>query len=107
MLRFTIDKDPDPEGASVRRLLEAHLTYAKMSAAKSFCLHLLAIVSAAVWVGAMWPGVLPLQLLDSALALWLALLFFAVLTSIEEWLWHRKVARYRSERRSDQKESAA
>jgi hypothetical protein len=105
MLQFTVQKDLDPNSASLRRLLEAHLTYVKMSAAKSFFLHLLAVVSVAVWIAAMWPGVLPLQVLDSALALWVVLLFFAVLTSVEEWLWHRKVARYRSEHPPKQKES--
>jgi membrane protein implicated in regulation of membrane protease activity len=77
-----------------------------MSAAKSWFLHLLAVVSVAVWVGAMWPAVLPLPVLDSALALWLALLFFAILASIEEWLWRRKVARYRSDHQPKQVEGA-
>jgi len=106
MLQFTIHKELDPDRASVRRLLEAHLTYVRMSAAKSWFLHLLAVVSVAVWVGAMWPAVLSLPVLDSALALWVALLFFAILASIEEWLWHRKGARYRDERRAQQKEDA-
>ena len=102
MLQFTVHKDLDPDSASIRRLLEAHLTYARMSAAKTFVLHLLAVVSVAVWVGAMWPAMLPPGVLDSALALWVALLCFAILASIEEWLWHRKVARYQSERRAKQ-----
>lgn len=106
MLQFTVHNDLDPDGASVRRLLEAHLTYARMSAAKSFALHWLAVVSVALWVGAMWPGALSLQLLDSALALWVALLLFVVLTSVEEWLWHRKVAHYRSAHQSKQEEGA-
>ena len=107
MLQFTVHKDLDPDSASLRRLLEAHLTYARMSAAKTFVLHLLAVVSVAVWVGAMWPTMLPPGVLDSALALWVALLFSAILASIEEWLWHRKVARYRGEHPPKQKESAS
>jgi membrane protein implicated in regulation of membrane protease activity len=103
MLQFTVHSDLDPDRASVRRLLEAHLTYARMSAAKTFLLHLLAVVSMAVWVGAMWPAVLPPGVLEAALALWVALLFFAVLASVEEWLWHRRVARYQSERQAKQK----
>lgn len=98
MLQFTVQRDLDPDGAAVRKLLEAHLTYTRMSAAKSLLLHLLAVVSVALWVGTMWPAVLPLTVLDSALALWLAILFFAVLASFEEWLWRRKVTRYRRER---------
>jgi polyferredoxin len=106
MLQFTVHQELDPDSGSLRRLLEAHLTYARMSAAKSLFLHLLAVVSVAVWFGAMWPGVLPLRVLDSALALWVSLLFFAMLTSIEEWLWRRKVTRYRSERHPKQTENA-
>jgi membrane protein implicated in regulation of membrane protease activity len=106
MLQFTVHKDLDPNSASLRRLLEAHFTYARMSAAKSLFLHLLAVVSVAVWIAAMWPGVLPLRVLDSALALWVSLLFFAILTSIEEWLWHRKVTRYQSEQAAETKKDA-
>ncbi len=97
MLQFTLHNDLDPDGDSVRKLLEAHLTYTRMTVAKSLLLHLLAVVSVAVWIGAMWPAVLPQTVLDSALALWVAILFFAVLASIEEWLWRRKVTRYRRE----------
>ncbi|HEY2922459.1 MAG TPA: hypothetical protein VGK77_26050 [Candidatus Binatia bacterium] len=104
MLQFNINRDRDPHGASLRRLLEAHVTYERMSAAKKFCLHLLAVVGVVVWLGAMWPALLPPRLLESAFALWGAVLFFAVLAGVEEWLWHRKVARYRSEHQAKQEE---
>ena len=103
MLQFTIDSELDPNGAAVRRLLEAHATYQRMSAAKRFSLHLLALVGVVVWIGAMWPALLPTKLLEYALALWGGLLLIAVLASLEEWLWQRKVARYRAERQENQK----
>ncbi|HEY1374868.1 MAG TPA: hypothetical protein VGH50_20515 [Candidatus Binatia bacterium] len=87
-------------GAAVRRLLEAHRRYARMSGAKTFALHLLALVGLALWIGAMWPAVLPGPVLDDALAVWIAVLGFAVLTSIEEWLWRRRVAQYQFDRRA-------
>jgi hypothetical protein len=107
MLQFTLKRDRDPNDASLRRLLEAHVVYERMSGAKKFSLHLLAIVGAVLWVGAMWPALLPPQVLYSALMLWLGLLFFAILASIEEWLWHRKVARYRSDQQTKQKSGAS
>jgi hypothetical protein len=106
MLQFTINRDLDPDGASLRRLLEAHVIYERMSGAKKFSLHLLAIVGVVVWVGAMWPALLPSQVLEPALALWGVLLFLAILASVEEWLWHRKVERYRREHQAGQKEGA-
>jgi hypothetical protein len=48
----------------------------------------------------MWPAVLPGPVLDDALAVWIAVLGFAVLTSIEEWLWRRRVAQYQFDRRA-------
>lgn len=106
MLQFTINKNLDRDGTSLRRLLEAHLIYERMSAAKKFSLHLLAVVGVVVWVGAMWPALLPPRLMESASELWGAVLFFTVLASVEEWLWHRKVARYHLEHRAKQKEDA-
>jgi membrane protein implicated in regulation of membrane protease activity len=106
MLQFTINRDRDPDSASLHRLLEAHVVYERMAAAKKFCLDLLAFVGVVVWLGAMWPALLPQRVLDSALAVWVSLLFFAVLATVEEWLWRRKVARYRDEHQAKQKEGA-
>jgi len=106
MLQFTINRDRDPNDASLRRLLEAHAIYQRMSAAKLFSLYLLAIISAVVWMGEMWPSLLSSQARTVALALWGVLLLFAVCAGVEEWAWHRKVARYRSEHRPKQEEGA-
>ncbi|GEM_PF-3454703 len=91
--------ETDTEDA-VRRLLEAHRRYARMSGAKNFALHLLALVSLTLWIGAMWPAVFPVAVLDDALAIWIAVLGFAVLTGIEEWLWRRCVAQYQFDRQA-------
>lgn len=104
MLHFTINRDLNPNGASLRKLLKAHVIYERMTAAKKFSLYLLAIVGVVLWVGTMWPAFLPPRALDFALALWGGLLFLAILASVEEWLWHRRVARYRSEHQARQKE---
>jgi membrane protein implicated in regulation of membrane protease activity len=52
----------------------------------------------ALWIGAMWPAILPPVVLDDALGIWLALLLFAVLASAEEWIWRRRVAQYQRQR---------
>jgi hypothetical protein len=106
MLQFTIDNELDPKSASVHRLLEAHLVYQRMSAAKTFSLHLLAIVGVVVWLGEMWPVLLPSEVRVFALTLWAVLLVFTICASLEEWAWHRKVARYRSEHQARQQEGA-
>lgn len=106
MLQFTIDSELDPKSASVRRLLEAHLVYQRMSAAKTFSLHLLAIVGVVVWLGEMWPFLLPSEVRVVALTLWGVLLVFTICASVEERAWHRKVARYRSEHQARQQEGA-
>jgi hypothetical protein len=93
MPHFSLD-DAGEGDRAVRRLLEAHRRYARMSGAKTFALHLLAVVSVALWIGAMWPAVLPAAVLDDALALWIALVGFAVFATAEEWLWRRRVAQF-------------
>ncbi|HKA35112.1 MAG TPA: hypothetical protein VKH64_18000 [Candidatus Binatia bacterium] len=105
MLKFTIQHPFDPNNASLRRLLEAHVVYERMTAAKKFGLHLLAAVGAIVWLGAEWPQFLPARVLDSALAVWAALLFFCVLATVEEWVWHRKVSRYIDEQQTKQRKA--
>ena len=97
MLHFTLDPERQPDSATLRRLLEAHVVYERMASAKRVALHLLAIVSVVVWLGAMWPSLLPAKILDPALVIWAALLLIAVLAAVEERLWDRKVARYRDE----------
>jgi hypothetical protein len=92
-----MNRELDVDDAAVRRLLEAHLLYVRMGTAKRFSLHLLALVGVVVWIGAMWPALLPARLMEYVLALWGGLLFIAVLASVEEWIWQRKVARYRIE----------
>jgi len=103
MLKFTVQRPFDPNNASLRRLLEAHVVYERMTAAKKFGLHLLAVVGVIVWLGAEWPQLLPGRVLDSALAVWAALLFFCVLATVEEWLWHRKVSRYIDEQQTQRR----
>lgn len=106
MLRFTINSGRDPDGASLRKLLEAHLIYERMGAAKLFSLHLLAIVGVVIWLGEMWPSLLPSQVRVAALALWGCLLLIAVCAGVEEWAWHRRVERYRREHQAKQNEGA-
>ena len=102
-MQFTIHSDIISDRSSLRPLLEAHLKYERMSAAKSRYLHLLAIVGVWVWLGAMWPSLLPVQVEEFVLVLWGVLLLIAVWASVETWAWHRKMTRYLSEHEAKQR----
>ena len=105
-MQFTINRELDPDGSSLRPLLEAHDKYERVSAAKSRYLHLLAIVGVLVWLEAIWPSLLPVQLEEFVLMIWGALLLLAVWASIATWTWHRKMTHYLSEHQARQKDRA-
>jgi len=102
-VQFTIHRDTISDRSSLRPLLEAHFKYERMSAAKSRYLHLLAIVGVWVWLGAMWPSLLPVQVEEFVLVAWGVLLLLAVWASVETWAWHRKMTRYLSEHEAKQR----
>jgi membrane protein implicated in regulation of membrane protease activity len=100
MLQFTIDPN-QTDSKAVRKMLEAHVVRERMASAKSVSLHLMAALSVIVWLGAKWPGLMPTRLLDAALAVWAAILFFSILAAVEEWLWHKKAKRYQYEQQEN------
>jgi hypothetical protein len=102
-VQFTIHRDTISNRSSLRPLLEAHFKYERMSAAKSRYLHLLAIVGVGVWVGAMWPSLLPVQMEEFILVLWAALLLIVVWASVETWACGRKMTRYLGEHKAKQR----
>ena len=97
MLQFTIDPNAQPGSGAVRNILEAQVVRERMASAKEVALHLMAALSVLIWLGAKWPGLLPTRLLDAALAVWAAFLFFSVLAALEEWLWYRKAMHFQHE----------
>jgi hypothetical protein len=104
-VQFTINRDLDPDGASLRPLLEAHFRYERLHAAKSRYLHLLAIVGFWVWLGAIWPSLLPAPVENFVLMLWGVLLLIAAWASVEAWAWHRKMTHYLSQHQAKHKGS--
>ena len=105
-MQFTVDKELDPKGSSLRSLLDAHVRYERVSAAKKLYLHLLAAVGALVWLGAIWPSLLSVEVEDFALALWGGIFLLILWASFDEWAWHRRVKNYRKEQQSKQGEGA-
>ena len=105
-MQFTINRDLDPDRSSLRPLLEAHCKYERMSAAKSRYLHLLAIVGVWVWLGTVWPSLLPAQVEEFVLVVWGVLLLIAAWVSVETWAWHRRMTRYLIEHQAKQRERA-
>ena len=104
-MQFTINRDLDPDGASLGPLLEAHVKYERINAARSRYFQLLAIVGFWVWVGAIWPSLLPAPVEDLVLVLWGVLLLIAAWASVEAWAWHRKMTHYLREHQAKQKGS--
>ncbi|MGE0820916.1 MAG: hypothetical protein AB7G75_05580 [Candidatus Binatia bacterium] len=104
MVEITLDRDRDPDDSKLRDLLEAHYTYERISAARSFSVHLLVVVSVLVWLDAAWPSLLPMGMRVFALGLWGMFFCLALWMSIEEWFWRRRQTRYLAWYRGKRKE---
>ena len=90
VMEIRFDKELDPDGAKLRRLLEAHETYERLGAVRTFFVHLLALVGVIVWLDAKWPDVLPSQVHVLAFGLWDVFFCIALSTSVGEWIWYRR-----------------
>ena len=97
MPQFTVSRGLERDRSKFRALLEAHYAYERMSAARSVCVHLLALVSVFVWLGACWPSLFSAQAQAFVVEIWGVLLFIALLAGTEEWRWHYRRARYLAE----------
>jgi hypothetical protein len=95
IFEFTVDRNRDPDGSKLRGLLEAQFTYQRMRAGRSLCAHLLAILGVAIWVDALWPGILAPEARLLTLFLWGGILLIAVWCAIEEQVSARKLKDHR------------
>jgi len=91
VLEFPFNKDDREK--SLRPLLEAHISYEHVSARRSFCVHVLALVSVFVWLGAYWPSLLPAPVQEFVNEFWGILLFISIVAGVEEWQWYRRLMR--------------
>ena len=103
-MEIPLDRERDPDGSKLRRFLEACYMYERMSAARSFSVHLLALVSVFVWLQAGWPSLLPMNVRIFALGLWGMFFCLALWLSVEEWMWCRRRTRYCAQYHGKQKE---
>jgi hypothetical protein len=110
-VEIAFNRDHDPDGSKLRRLLEACSECERMSAARSFSVHLLAIVSVFVWLEAEWPSLLPADMRILAVGLWGMFFCLALWMSMEEWIWRRRredyFAQYHESRREPSNEHGA
>ena len=97
MLQFIVSTDPDHE-QSLRPLLEAHNSYERMRARRYFFVHVLALVSVFVWLGACWPWLLSTEARVLIAEFWGAVLFIIIVTGAEEWKWYRRLVRFVAKR---------
>jgi hypothetical protein len=101
-VQFTINRDRDLHGSSLRPLLEAHLKYERLAIIRSRYFQLSAIIGFWVWLGAIWPSLLPALVKDFVLVCWGILLLIGAWASVEAWVWHRKMNRYLNEHKAKQ-----
>jgi hypothetical protein len=93
VLEFTIDRNRDPDGAKLHRLLQAQLTCERMGAARSLFAHLLAITGVVIWLEAIWPDLLPPDIRFFVLVVFGGILFLALRVIIEEVVWRVRLKR--------------
>ena len=67
-----------------------------MSAARSLCAHLLAVIGVALWLDEVWPGLLPRDVRTVALILGGGFLVMTLWFGIEEYFSGRKLKTYLS-----------
>src|SRR5207247_10271130 len=91
MLQFTVSQGPERDRSKFRALLEAHYAYERMSAARSVSVHLLALVSVFVWLGACWPLLFSAQAQAFVVEIWGVLIFISILAGLEEWRWYYRM----------------
>lgn len=90
-MHFTVDRDFDPDGSKLRNVLELQFACDRMSAARSFCAHLLAFVGGFIWLEAIWPGFLPAEFRLFTLVLWGGILVIALWAAVEEQVSRRRL----------------
>ncbi|HYT53724.1 MAG TPA: hypothetical protein VEQ38_03345 [Verrucomicrobiae bacterium] len=93
VLEFTIDRNRDPDGSKLHRLLQAQLTCERMGAARSLFAHLLAISGVVIWLEAIWPDLLPPDIRLFVLVVFGGILFLALRVIIEEVIWQVRLKR--------------
>jgi hypothetical protein len=93
MLEFRVDRNRDPDGSKLQRLLEAQINCERMAAARSFVAHILAITGVVIWLEAIWPGLFASEIQFFALAVFGGNLFLALGVLIEEIVWRVRLKR--------------
>jgi hypothetical protein len=73
--------------------LESQFAYERMSAARSWFAHLLAVLGFVIWLEAIWPDLISSEVRFFALALFAAVLFLTIRAAIAEFLSRRRLKR--------------
>jgi hypothetical protein len=93
MIQFSVDKNSDPDRSKLRGILEAQFTYERMVAARSCCVHLLAVTGVVIWLEVIWPDLLPSDIQFFSLTVFGGILFLVLRAAIEEVISRRKLKR--------------
>lgn len=102
MSSFTFSVPHGADQKKLEALIEAQFMYERINEARLFCIHLLAIISAPLWLCTWWSTVFSQNTRAFLLALWsvCGLATFAVSTL--QWVWYRR----RTQRLADYKATA-
>lgn len=91
-----------PQGADKKKLqalIEAQFMYERMNEARLFCVHLLAIIGAPLWLCIWWSTVFSQAERAFLLALWSVCSLVTLSVSALQWMWYRR----RTQRLADYK----
>jgi hypothetical protein len=93
-LGSTIDKTQHPDEETLRGVLAAQFAYERMRAARSWFIHLLAVVGVIIWLETIWPDLIPADIRVFTLAVFGGILFLSIRAAIEEVVSRRRLKRY-------------
>jgi hypothetical protein len=106
ILQFTIDKDNDPDRSKLRAILQAQFACERMRAARSWFIHLLAVVGVIIWLEELWPDLVPVDVRIFTLAVFGGILFLSIRAAIEEVVSRRTLTRYVASKKEVTKDTA-
>lgn len=88
LIHFKLGDHRDPD--YLRKVLTAHFNHERMRSTRRFCVGLLAILGAGLWLSAIWPGLLPARVHTVGVQLWGFCMVGTVAVGIFEWKWYRR-----------------
>ena len=87
---FTFKVPPGADKKKLEALVATQLMYERLNEARLFCVHVLAIIGALVWLCLGWPVLFSQHARAFILALWSTCGLATLGVSICQWVWHHR-----------------